>query len=316
MTSKRAAARTDVDPQAVEAVDSAREAVLAARAQVEQWESKLDGARRDLAALDQSAGEQILADPGAGDAIESRLTVLRSTVRAAERALEAAGPKVTTAESRYLAAEAVALEVPLAAARARLVEHHARTRELLAELEEHEGPFVPEVELANLKHAFNVLGDEPRTRKVLKSVVLQQAVRRLEDQVTILREMAAGRDPREWERRHRSNPNIASAVEYPACVTGPDALVPTRAYLDSVNRLRSTVTELEQLLERDLPAEIEEWKDRASRGTEDRESAESAIRRREHRLGELPAELDTARRQLAELEGYAGDQVDVEDEVA
>ncbi len=173
--------------------------------------------------------------------------------------------------------------------------------------------FIPESEA---RHAFDVAGGEVRNRRAPKSGVLRREVRKLEDQIAILREMAAGRDPREWERQHRSNPNVASAVEYPACVSGPDALVPTRAYLDSVDQLRATVADLERLVEHELPAEIEEWKDRASRGTHDRETAQAAIARRQQRLEEIPSELDAARRQLAELEGHADDQVHVEVEVA
>ncbi len=299
-------------PRRSRAVEAARAAVLAAREQVANWESRLAEASAELSELEQTAGESILADPAAADAIESRLTVLRSTVRAAERAVDAARPKVTTAESRYLTAEAAALEQPLAEARTKLTEHEERTAQLLAKLEDHEGVFVPESEVLKLRHAFDVAGGDVRARKAPKSLALRREVRRLEDQITILREMAAGRDPREWERQHRTNPITGSTVEYPGCVAGPDALVPTRAYLDSVDQLRSTIVELERLLLEELPAEIEAWRTRAGHGTDDREAAEAAISRREQRLAEIPAELEAARRQLAELEGHVDDESETE----
>ncbi len=290
-------------------VEQARAAVLEARTTVEEWKGRITAAHDELAELEQSAGERILADPISAEAIESRLTTLRSTARAAERALDAARPKVTAVESRYLAAEAAALEAPLADARKELEEHERKTERLLAQLEKHEGPFVSEYEkhwaVMSARSSTVLYVGEVQVPATPKSHLMKTGIRVLEDKITILREMVAGRDPREWERQHRTSLWGGSQVEYPACVVGPDALVPTVAYLESIERMRKTVRELEELQDT-LPREIEEWEDKIASDPHFEGMTEPVARRRA-RLAEVPGELAAARAGLEALVGAGGD---------
>lgn len=282
-------------PPSTRSVDDARAAVIAARETLAGWESKGAQARAELAAREESAGEQILADPSAAEQIESRLTVLRSTVRAADRALAAQLPQVTLAESRYLTAEADALDEPLAAARAELDTHNAKVERLLSQLAKLEGAFIPEIDLINLRRSFD--RDAVTQWQVPKSHMMRGEIRKLEDQVKILREMAAGRDPRDWERTRSAN---VDPVAYPACLVGPDALVKTHEFVASVAFHRRHLAELEAL-ERQLPDEIAEWEVRGQQG--DPTFPQAGLERRRARLETLGDEIAAARDHLTTLTG-------------
>lgn len=288
------------------AVDEARDGVLAARTAVQQWQGKADAADRETADLESTAGERILADPEAAEAIESRLTVLRSLSRAARRGLDATAPTVVAAESLYLTAEAALLDLDVAAAADVLAQHQAETDRLLMLLEAHEGRFMCQSEardrVARANAGALVLGAELPASPAPKSRALAARVAKLSDRVEVLRELAAGRDPREWWKANRPG----TAVDYPDCLTRPGALVTTPEHRDRLQSLKESISGI-QAAQVELSDEIKSWQVRRDQGT-DLGAAATAIARLEARLEELPGELQDARATLAAL---AGPPVDV-----
>ena len=170
------------------------------------------------------AGHEVLDDPEAAMRLPKLMQEQRDLIEIAARAIGAQRSRVAAAEREYLLGEADRLEGPVAAARAELDRHNARTYELLRMLEQHEGPFVPKRELDLEIERTVSLG--PRVIELTKSEVLGNRIAELGRPVFILRELADGRDPSAvvagW--------GLRSEDVYPVCVWGPDALIPAPAY--------------------------------------------------------------------------------------
>jgi hypothetical protein len=237
------------------AVTAARDKVLAERARLEEWQRAKATAEAELTTLQGRLGDLVLDDPAAAELALRQQQQLRDRVDVAERAIVAQGPRVATAETAYLTAEADALEPAIAAAEADLAKHRARTQELLAQLETHEARFVPEIELTHAQMMLTAPG-EGRVAQVSipRSHDMAWAIEEMRRPVHVLREMAAGREPasdwvaREWE--------TTPAKAFPACVYGPDAVVPSQAYLREratvegrTGELQTRVAELDALIE-------------------------------------------------------------------
>jgi hypothetical protein len=291
---------------ASKAVSTTRDAVLAERATLESWEAKHAAAEAELAALERLAGDSILAEPDDAEKVEGKIADARRAVRAAARAIEAQGPRVPVAEARYFAAEADALDAERVAAQRVLDEHDAKTEKLLRQLEEHEGAFVPEVDLIKVQHQA---GTGPNSWKAPKSAAMRSKVRTLGDQVTILRELAAGRDPEVWIRANRYNVISGKTVEYPECVAGPDALVSVPAFLTRTEGARTRLRELEELLD-ELPRRLEERAQAIRLHQPNMDVADDYVwARLQARLKDLPDELAIARRECAAILGDQDDDL-------
>jgi hypothetical protein len=210
------------------AVAKAHQLVEEERATLARWEADQAAAAAELESLQDRAGAEVLDNPDAARQLPKVLAELRDRIEIAGKAIAAQGPRVTAAESAYLMAEADVLDRVADAARRERDQHEARTAELLALLAEHEGPFVPERELVTQQHVAGT----PLSRQLDKSELLQLEVVNAERPVEILRAMAEGRDPQplvtEWAGKQGG---IDPATVYPACVWGPDAIVPAPLYL-------------------------------------------------------------------------------------
>lgn len=284
------------------AVAAARAHVEEQRATLARWEQKAHEAAMELEGVQERAGEELLEDPDAEEHITATITQLQSRVLLAERAAAAQRPKVTRAESAYLAAEGDLLEEPLAQARAVLAEHEKETHRLLHLLEAHEGSFISEASHRNsLGSVIDGWSGQSIPVPRLVSNKLRHVVTLAERRLTVVRELAAGRDPRhlisEWQTWERPPQDY-----YPASLQGPDALVPTPAYLASVQQLRTQVSELEEAAAA-LPGEIEEWQSQLHRGIEMDGVTQAGLERREYRLQTITVELEQARAELAALTG-------------
>lgn len=287
---------TSADP-----VQSAKDALVAAREVVEGWRAKAAEAQADLDQLEATAGDRILADPDAAEEIESALTTHRLTVRAAKRAEESAMPAVVEAEAAYLNAEAGTAAAAAEVARGELVEHQAKTDRLLAQLERHEGEFVSRGDMVNA-----VMRVTPATTyagaaasyKTPKSAALRRRVAAAEVEVRILRDLAQGLDPRGWMRSTREQ------VSYPACLTSVDALVRPPEHRDQAMQLERVIVELEACLV-DLPRDIERVRDERARGLLNEETMQTQVARFEARLAEIPDELEQAKSNLSRLGVWA-----------
>lgn len=212
--------------------------VREARETLAKWEAELRACEAAFADLQGRAGAEVLDDPEAADRIPRELTALRDRIDVAEKAIEAQRPRVRTAESAYLLAEAAALQPAVAVARANLEKHNARTAELLAQLESHEGKFVPELALTEELRTRGM----PYERELSKSEILQEAVDIAQRPILVLEAMARGEDPAAIVSRWAAQ--TYPDEHYPACVWGPAALVPAPAYKRQVAEAKARIEQL------------------------------------------------------------------------
>lgn len=271
-----------------EPVAQARQDLEAAQGLLARWEAEHAAAEAELASLQERAGVEVLDDPEAASTLPRDMSQLRDRIDIAERAVAAQGPRVKTAESAYLHAEADVLEQTVAVARGRLGEHQARTNELLALLREHEGAFEP-------------------AKGGRRSQRLQAELAQAEIRVEILRRMAAGEDPEAW-LQGQVHPSIGTVAGlqphdlYPSCVWGPEAVVRAPAYAAVVGFARVALTELESgSVHAELEAEIADIREQMA--LEPDLDLSDAIARREQRLAELGPEAESRRAELAALTG-------------
>lgn len=223
--------RSTVDASSV---GQARRDVVEQRATLARLEADTAAAQSALAALQEGAGAAVLDDPEAAGRLAREMQELRDRIDMTGRAVEAQRPRVSAAEAAYLLAEADTLDKAAERPHQALQRHQDRTAELLRQLEEHEGRYVPEHLLIEeqLRHSadrFNQSWELP------KSDTLETAVLEAELPGMLLREMAAGNDPQALlDRRVGADGRIAGRLPreyYPDCVWGPDAVVPAPAYL-------------------------------------------------------------------------------------
>lgn len=251
---------------AVDPVEAAAQALLAERATLEEWEARLAATRDDLAAADDGVGTALLAAPGLEVELAQRVAALQVQVGLTEKAIAAQQPRVLVAERQWLAAQADAHEQVVVAAQAALDEHQAKTRRLLAALEQHEGEYLARKDVIESQLGDGVVFTGSVTWKEPRSYALLRDLFSARLQVAALREMAAGRDPSalradpQWHIPGCFASNQRPEL-YPACVKGPEALVQPAAHVRAVARLRAHVAELQDLA-RTLPVEIADWERR------------------------------------------------------
>lgn len=212
-----------------QARDAAAQQLLEARGVLAGWEAKREAAEAEFTRLQGVAGDQVLDDPDALDEIPRQMQELRDRIDMAERAIDAARDRVLAAERGYLGIEADLLEVEAAAARKALEKHQATTERLVAAVRKHEGPgeFVTEEELFHRREPHERLS---RSYQSPVSAGLKAAVQRAELRVAVVRDVAAGVDPRErlaalQSLRDSTVAGVPVGELYPACV-GPEGLVP------------------------------------------------------------------------------------------
>lgn len=231
------------------AVEKAAEAVRAERAKLEQWTAEEAAARAALASLQGHTGEEVLDNPDAAANLARAMQEQRDRIDIAGRAIEAQRGRVGAAETAYLHAEARVLEEPVKRLQAKLDEHNGRTAELLKMLEEHEGRFVPENDFfqEEWRRDGSIQRGEVRQLTIPASEILADELARARRPLLVLQELAGGRDP----GSHPDLLGLAPADYYPACVWGPDALVPAPAY---VRQIEVQTSKLQSLRESQIPA--------------------------------------------------------------
>lgn len=205
-------------------------AVHQAREVLARWEAELAAVTAELQSVRDRAGGEVLDDPDAAERLPRVIGDLTARVDIAERAIRAQRPRVVDAERAYLLSEADKLRPAVKRAEGALQRHHERTTELLRQLEEHEGRFVPESALIEERWSHRstgryVGGDD--SYDLPKSAALEDVLASARRPVLLLEELAAGRDP-------MLHPDLRDCVPhqvFPACVWGPDALVPCPMYL-------------------------------------------------------------------------------------
>lgn len=277
--------------QLQEAVEVAAAGVVEAREVLTRWGQALDKARAALAEVEAESGESLLDDPERAAAWPGRVREARDAVTVAERAVAAQEPRVEAAERAWCRAQADVFEVDvLVPARKALGEHQARTVELLAALEAHDGPYVPRYELVQARREAGYVGDGNRVQ-MPKSRVVHTAVARAEAQHQVLVAMAEGNDPG----------GALAPEDYPEAVR-PGGLVSAPVFRAEELRLRELVRELEALPEA-LAGELDALEQRSMAGVVPGEVVEAARARHAQRLEELPGELAEARGRLAAVVG-------------
>lgn len=218
-------------------IDACAEAVRTARRVLSKWQTDAEDAEQALDKLQDSMGSQVLDNPDSAAELTARMQELRDRISLAEAAGTAARPRVVEAEAAYLLAQADHLEeTQLAPVRTALQAHNFHTQGLLAQLEEHEGRYVLETDAVRASYDPGTSG--PRHFPAPKSGRLRGAVTILERHIQVLRAVADGRSPQplmtEWNF-------LGNVVDYPACMVGPDALVPWREHLDSRAELEALI---------------------------------------------------------------------------
>lgn len=202
----------------------AAKSVEDARAVLARWEAEQAALEAELESLQSRAGGEVLDDPKAAERLPRVLADLRDRLDLAGRAIEAQRPRVAAAESAYLLAEAEKLRGPVKRAENALARHEEKTAELLRLLEEHEGPFVPKALLDFEQQQQHTAG--PREVVLTRSEVMENDLAALRRPALVLEELAAGRDP----MQHPDLRDCVPAETFPACVWGPEALVPCSLY--------------------------------------------------------------------------------------
>lgn len=291
-------------PAAVAAEAAA--AVLEARQMLEQWRTRLTHVEAELAQAEAVSGDELLDDPARAVGWPAHLRELRDQVGVVGRSVVAQQNRVRGAELHWLAAQAVVVEVDeVVPARKALAAHQARTGELLAALEEHDGPYVPQINLARaMRTTGGIVEGTSLVGQLPKVHLLQVTLARAELRHSVLVAMAKGEDPTMLVVGRRYPADITERDCYPD-VVGPSGLVPAPAFAGQVAAARARVVELEQL-PRDLEAESARARDEVLRGVRSPETVAAMRARHDALLDELPAELEAAREQLDALTTVSG----------
>lgn len=216
------------------------QAVEQAREVLARWEAELAAATAELESVRDRAGGEVLDDPKAAERLPRVIGDLTARVDIAERAIRAQRPRVGAAERAYLLSEADKLRPAVKRAEGALVRHHEKTAELLRELEEHEGPFVPKA-LLDFEQDLHRPG--PKVYDRTRSELLEDELAAARRPVLVLEELAAGRDP-------MLHPDLRDCVPdqvHPGCVWGPDALVPCERYRQRAAAKAVPATKAEQV---------------------------------------------------------------------
>lgn len=238
------------------AVDVAAAEVIDARGVLAGWLQRKIDALREINRVQSLSGEKYLDDPDAVMKVPALLRELRDQVAVAHSAVGAQEPRVRSAEAAWLQAYADALSVDVRAAEARLEAHNAKTADLLAALEAHNGTYVTRAELErHLQPEFMRVGAEPEWERP-KSEAIERELGDAQALVWTLGKTIEGVDL----RRPENLPSMDYSVAYPPLVQGADALVPTVAQralhdhdpesahesLREIYRLRGLVEDLEE----------------------------------------------------------------------
>lgn len=199
---------------------------------VARWEVEKLAAEQELASLQERAGEEVLADASAAGRLPRMMQELRDRVDIAERALGAAQPRLDEARRATLLAEADEWDVEVGKRRKALERHVVKIDELLVALRELDGVayglVVEDVDL--------IPAGGTRVITASKREQLEVELVRAELTAHVLREVAAGRDPRAELQAKGSIVDgtvhgLPAREYYPSSVWGPDAVVPAPAYV-------------------------------------------------------------------------------------
>jgi hypothetical protein len=290
------------DATSADGIAEARATVLEQRAILVQWEEKLADCRARISELQDTAGEEVLDAPDSAAAVARELTELRDIIAITQKAIDAQKPRISAAESRYLKAEADLLELQVDVAETALQAHRTKVTRLLDQLAALDGPYVPEIELLHLAQRFDAIDDAGKVWREPMAIKLVRNLQAAQRRVTVVREMAAGRDPqplvREWGL---SDPVGASdrLRYYPDCVWRPDALVPAPALVGARGRAERWLEELEALQDQ-LPDHIAELRTQIH-GTPLDDHVHAKIERAQGRLDALPGLIAEAAALVAAL---------------
>lgn len=222
--------RQPVKASPVDVVAAARERVVVQRRTRADLASGIVSAEAALEELDARSAAVVLDDPSSAVSLAVELAQRRDQLRLLRGAVSKQDERVAAAEREYLLAEAAVLEPAVARAQAVLDRHEARTAELLRLLEEHDGPYVPEIDLVLATWDPTPGVPSSVTYTAPKSRALVEAVEAARLPIRILAVLADGGDP-------GSLSELAGQVDeaaYPACVWGPAALVPAPAWVGKV----------------------------------------------------------------------------------
>lgn len=293
--------------------NAAAATLLEARRVLEQWQRRLADVEAAVVQAAGTSGVALLDDPEAAESWPARMRELRDQVVVAERSLAAQTDRVRAAERDWLSAQAVLIEVSeVLPAHKALEAHLRRTSELLAALEAHDGPYVPQLELARAQRTAGVLVEGAVAGVLPRSHGHRAAVVRAEIRHRVLCAMATGEDPAPMVAARQFQGEISEDDCYPEGV-GASGLVAAPAAAARVSRLRDQVAELEGL-SLELEREISDLPHRADRERWEPGVLESAMVRRQSRIEDIPAELAASRAELEQLVGGAalvGESVEV-----
>lgn len=223
---------------------------------VSEWVAKREAAQGALARAEATSGEDVLEDPTLVAKTAGEMRAARDEIELATKAIDVAQSKLNAARVAVLEAEAKKLDEAAASAERKLSAHQAKTDELLAALEAHEGKFVPEVELMSFKRATGNL-EQGTQWSFPRSQQMRTEVERERLRAAVVRDVAAGVDP---DIRLRPLSDIIDSTVlglkphelYAPCVFGPAAVI--RAPLHS-RRIESV---LDRLAQHDADAESDD----------------------------------------------------------
>lgn len=237
-------------------------------------------------------GRRALDDGDGGMAVTGEISDLRVRRQITESAIDEQRKRIQGAERTYLAEQAELMVDEVESAETALAEHTRTLAALLKAVEDHEGALQPRWELDSQRRSL-ILG---------RTLGIARARHR------ILDDLAEGQDPHVWLTAEASmtDGNISGIPVddlYPACVSGPNAVVAAPRFRSRIQSAHNRVVDLEQGLV-SVQAEIDEINDLMApyqRPDSYPASLTHRLARREHVLGELRLQLAEARRDLLTL---------------
>lgn len=227
--------------------------VTACESTVGQWRDRLAGARSELAEAESTSGEAVVDNPSLVSKVSKRMQAARDEIELAGHAQGAAEERLEQARRRVLEFDALQFDRVADRLKGELVKHRARTDELLAQLDEHEGVYVPEWRWARAARDARS-ADAPDEWSSPRSESLAEALERERMCAHVLRDVAAGVDPSGRLREAAGAGSLVFGVPvvelYPSAVWGPDAVIPAPAFLSTVEYTRQLLRDLDVKIEK------------------------------------------------------------------
>jgi hypothetical protein len=216
---------------------------------VARWEAEEIAASAELASLRNRMGDELLEDPSRLDSLSADMQKSERTVAAAKSAAAAAVPKLVQAQHVVLQLDAVAFDQAAKILASTLTRHRAKTDDLLEQLRQHEGEFVPASAIRPPSVGVLELDSEAsRLSTWTRSAQMETEVAQLTLKAAVLRAVIAGQDPNTILDPLRSFQDgtihgLERSEYFSPAIWGPDAIVQSPSFTARVAAKRQAIAD-------------------------------------------------------------------------